>query len=391
MEREFSLSIFVKMLKKFWYILLIAVIVGAAAGAVYAVVLSEDTWSVDASVRVTIEYLDRPITNVSDGEASMFNQNTAGDWTKIYNKIFSKSFDDMMVETLVEDYGYTLESGDNTDKIYKLSTANSSYHINITMSDRDNALEVGQVFIDYVLTELETPEVKNIVATYTGIIEPMAFAAKVNPDDSSSAMSWYIGLFIGMIGGIALYFVLVLVLYFYNPKLQSVEEFNTQFDIQVLEGDSNSNGLLNAAIKVRLALGFLGGTKTIAVNNTFDARSLAEGLSVLGDKVLVTDLYNLKDSTIEKGEFYDVLKGEEIEISDIDNAIASFKTDYEGTYDYVIIVASPYDFRKDYLMIADSTDGAMLKLDMNNTYKAIKARINEICTLENINLIGVVF
>ncbi len=380
MEREFNLNIFLKLLKKFWYVMLIAIIVAGAIGTVYATVLSKDSYAVDASVKVSIFY-DNPPKDATgttpEGNASLFTSTTAGDFSKLYNKVFDADFDKQMVAKLVE-LGYDVKEGDSTKSFYEIGSGAQSYDIAVTMGNRDHALALGQQFIDIVEKELsrenlEINELLNVYG-YEGYAITFIDAPEVNLEKSKSAMSWYLGLAIGIVAGVAIYFVLILILYFYNPKFQSVEEFNSQYDIAVLEGDSAVNGLANTAIKVRLALADADNAKTIALNAECDANALKESLEALGTKVMVTDVKSIAQ-----------------DLASVQTAVADAKAKYAQEYDYVLISASLDATAKDYLLIADSADGAILKLNMDDNAKKIKSTILELAELKNINLVGVVF
>ncbi len=376
MEREFSLSIFWKLVKKFWYLLLVAIVVAGAIGTVYATVLSSDSYVVDASVAVIVDYNNPPqnASGVQEGDAALFTNLKSYDYSKVASTVFDSDFNAVMIAKLKE-FGYQVKEGDSTKSFYEIKKNTTSYAISVTMADRKQALELGQLFVDTVATSLESQEVIDILNLngYEGYVTYFKEAPMVNPEKSDSAMSWYMGLAIGVVAGVAIYLVLVLILYFYNPKFQSVEEFSNQFDIAILEGDSAKNGLVNAAIKVKLALSEIEGTKTVALNALSDAEGLEEGLKALGATVAVASVEQLAS-----------------DLSALDGAVASLKEDKKD-YDYVLIKATDDAIRKDYLLLADLTDGAVLTLNMDVNYKAIKANILELAELKNINLVGVVF
>ncbi len=381
MEREFSLSACLKLAKKLWYVLLIAIIVCGAIGTVYAVVFSGDKsqYVVDASVRVNIFYANPPRSDAgtsgeTTGEVSLFTTTTSADFSKVYNAVFDEDFNNVMIAELKK-FGFDIKEGDSVKSFYTIKAANQAYQVTITMADRTQALKMGDLFVTTVCERLEGDKVAAIldVYGYQGYVAAFVDPPAINSEKSSGALAWYLGLLIGLVAGCAIYAVVVLIAYFYNPKYLNVDEFSSQYDIAVLEGDSLRNGLVNAAIKVKLALDGIDGVKTLAVNKECNAEALLAGLQAIGAKA---DMVNVMDIAAD--------------LSKLEEAIDAEKASHKDC-EYLLIVASGDAERKDYLMLADVADGAMLSLSLDTKYKEINNRIVELSELKNINLIGVVF
>ncbi len=427
MERKFRLGIIISFVRKTWWLMVALLCVGLIVGVIYGtfastrpiyntvtgqvhVVILNDTWLSEDESNMSTAYIlrDKWISNRD---------------VRIKEMLFPASYQDEIRAQVREGLGESGESmtDDKLDEYYTLDTVN--YTLTVKLVSLEKAETIVKNFQDRIYNAFEgryDEETRAYVGysdddnNYVAVGSVAQFIGENNAESRDrgigyttkieenekfelrrnleSPVSWYMAGIIGVLVAGVIYCAIIFLIFYFNGKLLSADEFSDNFDVPVIEEDSLNRGYIDAAIKIKASLGIA--PAVIAVNGDLDGARLAEAFSSLGDKVLLADIdaaaagADAEISESDKG--YDVASGHG-QLHNLEQSLAELKVKFDGVYDQIIVSASADSVRKDFVLIASYADNTVIKLDPRPSYKSTKKLFTDLAVLDTVNLNGVIF
>ncbi len=405
MERKFRLSTIWEYVKKTWWAVVICALVGLGIGALYGKAKSKDPTLCSITGTVTIAYTNNTAFESSyngmTGDNHTRDQSISNMNAKIYAVLITNpKLDDQIKSKVKEKLGpeYKNIKDDDLKEYYK----RSGYTLTVTLENKEDAVEIVTWFQDYISEAFKSGGVAYEViqqANAESITNDVKFVTTIISNEKSdlvenvsAPMSWYISALIGAVAGAVVYVVAVLLYFYFTPVLQSPDEFSDNFNVPVLEEDSDKNGYLNAALKVKTA--HYDTPFVLAVNSAIDRDALARAFHTIGDRVLVADIDSVavgKDVEIEEKDGYFAVVKKDGTLNNLKSALVDVKEKFREDFDVIIVVATEEAQREDFMLLSSVADTSILKLKKHPSYRKTAKTFQDLSRIESINICGVMF